>query len=128
MRMGDVGDNKERQAAGEGRAAATGGGDRPADSMGMRLLKEERDAIRARRQAFGFAPGDDRTVGLALSGGGIRSATFSLGVLQALSKTSLLPRIDYLSTVSGGSYIGSFFGSYFFWVNVGAIVIQSLLV
>ena len=111
MRMGDVGDNKERQAAGEGRAAATGGGDRPADSMGMRLLNEERDAIRARREAFGFAPGDDRTVGLALSGGGIRSATFSLGVLQALSKTSLLPRIDYLSTVSGGSYIGSFFGA-----------------
>jgi hypothetical protein len=47
------------------------------------------------------------TVGLALSGGGIRSATFNLGVLQGLCKHSLLRFIDYLSTVSGGGYIGS---------------------
>jgi hypothetical protein len=46
-------------------------------------------------------------VGLALSGGGIRSAAFSLGVLQALDKTHVLKRVDYLSTVSGGGYIGS---------------------
>ena len=49
--------------------------------------------------------------GLALSGGGIRSATFSLGILQALSRHGLLQKFDYLSTVSGGSYIGSFFGA-----------------
>lgn len=46
-------------------------------------------------------------VGLALSGGGIRSASFSLGVMQALAKAGWLKRIDYLSTVSGGGYIGS---------------------
>jgi Patatin-like phospholipase len=46
-------------------------------------------------------------VGLALSGGGIRSATFNLGVLQALAKLKLLHKFDYLSTVSGGGYIGS---------------------
>jgi hypothetical protein len=45
--------------------------------------------------------------GLALSGGGIRSATFSLGVLQRLALARLLERVDYLSTVSGGGYIGS---------------------
>ncbi len=45
-------------------------------------------------------------VGLAFSGGGIRSATFNLGVLQALADLGLLHRIDYLSTVSGGGYIG----------------------
>jgi len=45
--------------------------------------------------------------GLALSGGGIRSATFSLGVLQRLARARLLERVDYLSTVSGGGYIGS---------------------
>lgn len=66
---------------------------------------------------------------LALSGGGIRSATFSLGVLQALARAPappikgkfkndeiggyLLPHFDYLSTVSGGGYIGAFFGSLF---------------
>lgn len=45
--------------------------------------------------------------GLALSGGGIRSATFALGVMQALAKAGVLARMDYLSTVSGGGYIGS---------------------
>ncbi len=57
-------------------------------------------------------------VGLALSGGGIRSATFSLGILQALAaplkqEPSRLLAIDILSTVSGGGYIGSFLGGLF---------------
>jgi hypothetical protein len=46
-------------------------------------------------------------VGLALSGGGIRSASFALGVVQMLINSSLLQRFDYLSTVSGGGYLGS---------------------
>ena len=45
--------------------------------------------------------------GLALSGGGIRSATFNLGLLQALDEQGAFPKVDYLSTVSGGGYIGS---------------------
>ena len=49
----------------------------------------------------------DGKVGLALSGGGIRSATFNLGLLQALTKQNILRFCDYLSTVSGGGYIGS---------------------
>ncbi len=48
----------------------------------------------------------DKLVGLALSGGGIRSATFSLGVMQRLAKAGCLKHVDYLSTVSGGGYIG----------------------
>ena len=44
---------------------------------------------------------------LCLSGGGIRSATFSLGVAQALASSRLLRGFDYLSTVSGGGYLGS---------------------
>ncbi|WP_133791965.1 patatin-like phospholipase family protein [Paraburkholderia silvatlantica] len=51
--------------------------------------------------------------GLAISGGGLRSAVFSLGILQALADTKTLKRFDYLSTVSGGSYIGAFYGSLF---------------
>ncbi len=47
-------------------------------------------------------------VGLALSGGGIRSATFSLGVVQVLAERGLLDGVDLLSTVSGGGYTGSF--------------------
>ncbi|KYQ90313.1 patatin family protein [Tieghemostelium lacteum] len=50
---------------------------------------------------------DFNLVGLALSGGGIRSATFNLGLLQALSKHKFFKKIDYLSTVSGGGFIGS---------------------
>ena len=47
-----------------------------------------------------------KLVGLALSGGGIRSATFSLGVMQRLAREGYLKYVDYLSTVSGGGYIG----------------------
>ena len=46
-------------------------------------------------------------VGLALSGGGIRSATFCLGVLQCLARHGILKSVDYLSTVSGGGFIGA---------------------
>lgn len=46
--------------------------------------------------------------GLAFSGGGIRSATFCLGVTQVLARRGLLPQFDYLSTISGGGYWGSF--------------------
>lgn len=95
-----------------------------------KVLHDELDFIKARRRAV-FA--DDQAaqppadasptslpegeaqehalnkglVGLAFSGGGIRSASFNLGVLQALADLDLLKRIDYLSTVSGGGFIGS---------------------
>ena len=45
--------------------------------------------------------------GLAFSGGGIRSATVSLGVMQKLASCGILQQVDYLSTVSGGGYIGA---------------------
>src|SRR5262249_54569971 len=45
--------------------------------------------------------------GISISGGGIRSATFGLGILQGMAAAGLLSRFDYLSTVSGGGYIGS---------------------
>ena len=53
-----------------------------------------------------FPESEKNLVGLALSGGGIRSATFNLGVLQAFAELGILPLFDYLSTVSGGGYIG----------------------
>jgi Patatin-like phospholipase len=43
---------------------------------------------------------------LCLSGGGIRSAAFGLGIIQGLARANLLAEFDYLSTVSGGGYIG----------------------
>jgi hypothetical protein len=65
----------------------------------------------ARRR--GSADDDGSRIGVAISGGGIRSATFALGVFQSLAKRNLLSRIDYISTVSGGGYFGSFFGRLF---------------
>jgi len=53
--------------------------------------------------------GREPLAALCFSGGGIRSATFNLGVLQALARCGVLPRFDYLSTVSGGGYIGGWF-------------------
>src|SRR6185436_4170313 len=52
------------------------------------------------------------TAALCLSGGGIRSATFNLGILQGLADHRLLNRLHYLSTVSGGGYIGSWLSSW----------------
>jgi hypothetical protein len=78
------------------------------------LWEGERRFLSARRgQAVaGERPPAD-TVGVALSGGGIRSATFCLGVFQALAGHQLLRKVDYLSTVSGGGYFGAFLGRLF---------------
>lgn len=46
-------------------------------------------------------------LGICCSGGGIRSAAFSLGALQALGKRGELSRAAYLAAVSGGSYIAA---------------------
>lgn len=85
-------------------------------------VPDEATLLNRRRQAMG-QPAAERFEALALSGGGIRSATFALGVLQALAgtardpaqgksparfKDAMLSRFDYLSTVSGGGFIGAF--------------------
>jgi hypothetical protein len=96
-----------------------------------RVLNEELDVVAGARNAFGLKgdqidPVVDPDVGatmraraanlcgFALSGGGIRSATFNLGILQALARHRLLDRFDYLSTVSGGGYIGAWLSG---WIN-----------
>ena len=67
------------------------------------------DHVQKKEKEFLSKHGADpeHLVGLAFSGGGIRSATFNLGVLQALADKKLLTCFDYLSTVSGGGYIGA---------------------
>ncbi len=71
------------------------------------LLEKERKEIADLRSLRKLdLPANAPVVGLAFSGGGIRSATINLGILQGLAKYDLLKRIDYLSTVSGGGYIG----------------------
>ena len=78
---------------------------------GSVTFSEVRNAeLKAIQAAFPDAD-ENELVGLAFSGGGIRSATFGLGVLEGLKKLGLLNRIHYLSTVSGGGYIGSWFSA-----------------
>jgi hypothetical protein len=94
------------------------GGARPDDPMSFpTVLAKEYALIRERRRNAKYEDADTadpRTtaVGLALSGGGIRSATFSLGVLQALDGLQLLRIVDYLSTVSGGGFVGGWWSAW----------------
>lgn len=69
------------------------------------VIKAELDHIAASRKRHKIS-GNDYSA-FAISGGGIRSAAFGLGVMQALVSAGVLNKIDYLSTVSGGGYIGS---------------------
>ena len=107
-------------------AASHGGGDRarvdPHEQVKFTLddvLLHELSVVATRRDKLETPRGefkgsakadkawDARLLGLSFSGGGIRSATFNLGVLQALASRGLLRYVDYLSTVSGGGYVGS---------------------
>jgi hypothetical protein len=71
----------------------------PAPTSNLRLIYKRIGKL--------HAEGREPLAALCLSGGGIRSATFNLGVLQALAKHKLLHQFDYLSSVSGGGYIAS---------------------
>ena len=88
-------------------------------------LAEEFHALRPGVEAHGTTkeqlwsrvhqlPDEQALTALCLSGGGIRSATFGLGVIQGLARAGLLDKFDYLSTVSGGGYIGGWLTS---WIH-----------
>ncbi len=85
----------------------------PASNFGFDSI--ELAAVRRRRAHYSLidVTATHKAIGIALSGGGIRAATFSLGIMQGLSHHHLLHRFDFLSTVSGGSYIGGFYGGLF---------------
>jgi len=87
------------------------------------LLEHELAQVDERRKKLGSDPVSssgsayDRAtasgmMGLSFSGGGIRSATFNLGILQALAELKLLRSFDYLSTVSGGGYVHQWFAAW----------------
>ncbi len=81
------------------------------------MEEAEAPEIRQRREVhFGKSSADENedppaisdAVGLCLSGGGIRSASFSLGLLQAFLEKGFIRWVDYLSTVSGGGFMGAY--------------------
>ncbi len=77
------------------------------DAAERRAIQGRRGALDPERALDETAPVEN-AAGLCLSGGGIRSATFGLGIIQVLVREGLLERFDYLSTVSGGGYLGAF--------------------
>ena len=81
------------------------------DRLPQEVLDKEIEAINARRLRNGrsqYAPKSCQPTGVSLSGGGIRSASFCLGALQGLHANCEggIDGVDYLSTVSGGGYVG----------------------
>jgi hypothetical protein len=81
------------------------------ESLVQQINAVEHDEIRRKR---GLGEADDmiNAKALAFSGGGIRSATCCLGVTQVLARRGLLHQFDYLSTLSGGGYFGSFLSTF----------------
>jgi multisubunit Na+/H+ antiporter MnhC subunit len=77
--------------------------DYPGSSESKARLKALYDAIHGLKE---------KRAALCISGGGIRSATFGLGILQGLARCGLLEKFHYLSTVSGGGYIGSWLSAW----------------
>jgi hypothetical protein len=100
-------------------------------SLDNSIFQEEFAWIRSSREArfntaLPTAP-EDSLIGLALSGGGIRSATFNLGVIQGLAKSKLLYKFDYISSVSGGGYISSWLLSWMHHQQLGSREVQRKL-
>jgi hypothetical protein len=93
------------------------------------VLKSERQYLSRRQSSRADQPAVRKRssgIALALSGGGIRSAAFSLGALQALAKLGLLRDVDYLSAVSGGAFTAGWLTA---WISrsPGAPHVQRLL-
>ena len=75
------------------------------------LATESEQLVARRKRLFGDAVAANFTknkFGIAMSGGGIRSATINLGILKTLNLFKILEKADYLSTVSGGGYTGAY--------------------
>jgi predicted acylesterase/phospholipase RssA len=85
----------------------------PRDHIVDLINRDEAAAITARRKTVNHPDADATQIsdaaGLALSGGGIRSASFCLGVVQVLADMpKLMNNFDIMSTVSGGGFTGAF--------------------
>jgi hypothetical protein len=81
---------------------------------GVEAASDEEGRLKALFEVAHKSADEKPLAALCLSGGGIRSATFNLGVIQALAERGLLERFDYLSSVSGGGYIASWLSG---WIH-----------
>ncbi|MDQ2899507.1 MAG: patatin-like phospholipase family protein [Acidobacteriota bacterium] len=110
-------------AADEYERARRHAGTPPGNAARMEAFQRKEDAEIACLDPLNAILHTAKRSALCISGGGIRSATFALGVIQGLARLQVLDKFDYLSTVSGGGYIGSWLSA---WVQrVGDISIVS---
>lgn len=75
------------------------------------VIQRETELLKVRRKKLKLEEPEkveENKFGIALSGGGIRSATINLGFLETLNDFKILQRADYISTVSGGGYTGAY--------------------
>ena len=63
-------------------------------------------------QALGAVPRDRALTGVALSGGGNRAMVAAWGQLRGLVASGLIDKVDYISSVSGGSWAATAFTYY----------------
>lgn len=111
----EIGELRKKRGAEQQKVNASGNVSGSEVRREIRGLCSDDPITAAKATAAVFSKARDmELVGLAFSGGGIRSATFNLGVLQGLAKYRLLRKFDYLSTVSGGGYIGSWLEAWIF--------------
>lgn len=86
-----------------------------ADQDNEAIYSAESAAYRSRKNWAGPTESYRPNIGIALSGGGPRSAAYSIGVLAALEERDVLENTDIVSSVSGGSYALFWYISQNFW-------------
>ncbi|NVO15763.1 MAG: patatin-like phospholipase family protein [Rhodoplanes sp.] len=77
------------------------------DQQHIMLAREQQHIATGRGKRLGACAETAPWCGIGLSGGGIRSASLALGVMQVLAENDLIRRFDYISSVSGGGYLGA---------------------
>ena len=83
----------------------------PATNESVSMLRTEHVVRSADDGADGPHDKDGFFVGLALSGGGSRSANFTAATMFQLERLGLLQKVDYISSVSGGSLTAAYYCS-----------------
>jgi hypothetical protein len=108
------------------RAAMDAEGDLGHQQIGAEPALKDAAAERRRRRLLYAQAHQFNLSALCLSGGGIRSASVCLGVIQALADKNLLRQFNYLSTVSGGGYIGSWLSAWLHRIGNADDVVREL--
>ncbi len=81
-------------------------------AIGSTDSPESAEQLQEKTKIVRLAALEQHLAGITFSGGGIRSATFAVGILQGLASLGLLRRFDYMSTVSGGGYAGAWLAAW----------------